>query len=158
MTMEMRELLSQVALDSSEHVSGSFTLKWLEPMVLVTPLPPKWEDLTRLVDTSSQVSVTDDAEMEDPSLEEIPATSQIPWHANSSLSPTTGTCADIQSFYHPQSISPSARVCPHCSFPSAPTASRPFPRPKQWHHLPDPVGPLHHMRPHPRLLPRNPLV
>ena len=50
-------------------------------MVLVTPLPPKWEDLTKLVDTSSQVSAPDDTEMEDPSLEEIPTTS----------SPTTGT-------------------------------------------------------------------
>ena len=44
-------------------------------MVLVTPLPPKQEDLARLVDTSSQVSTPDDVEMEDPSLEEIPTTS-----------------------------------------------------------------------------------
>ena len=44
-------------------------------MVLVTPLPPKWEDLARPVDTLSQVSAPDDAEMEDPSLEEIPTTS-----------------------------------------------------------------------------------
>ena len=43
-------------------------------MVLVTPLPPKWEDLAKLVDTSSQVSTPDDTEMEDPSLE-IPTTS-----------------------------------------------------------------------------------
>ena len=47
----------------------------LEPMVLVTPLPPKWQDLAKLVDTSSQVSTPDDAEMEDLSLEDIPATS-----------------------------------------------------------------------------------
>ena len=46
-------------------------------MVLVTPLPPKWENLTKPVDTSSQVSAPDDAEMEDPSLEEIPVTSSL---------------------------------------------------------------------------------
>ena len=75
MTREVRELLSQAALDTSGHVSGSSTPKRLQPMVLITPLPPKWEDLAKLVDTSSQVSTPDDAEMEDPSLEEIPATS-----------------------------------------------------------------------------------
>ena len=74
MTMEVREPLCQVALDTSGHASGSSTPKRLEPMVLVTPLPPKWEDLTKLVDTSSQVSASDDAEMEDPS-QEIPTTS-----------------------------------------------------------------------------------
>ena len=75
MTMELRELLSWAALDTSEQASGSSTLKQLEPMVLVTPLSPKWEDLVRLVDTSSQVSALDDAEIEDSSLKEIPATS-----------------------------------------------------------------------------------
>ena len=40
-------------------------------MVLVTPLPTKPEDFSQSVDTSSQVS----AEMEDASLEEIPAAS-----------------------------------------------------------------------------------
>ena len=77
MTMEMRELLSWVALDTSGPASGSSTPKRLEPMALVTPLPPKWEDLTRLVDTSSQVSAPDNAEMENPSLEEIPTTSSL---------------------------------------------------------------------------------
>ena len=75
MTIKVRELLSWAALDTSGHASGSSTPKRLEPMVLVIPLPHKWEDLTRLVDTSSQVSAPDDAEMEDPSLEEIPTTS-----------------------------------------------------------------------------------
>ena len=75
MTMEVREPLSQVALDTSRHASGSSTPKGLEPMVLVTPLPPKLEDLAKLVDTSSQVSAPDDSEIEDPSLEEIPAIS-----------------------------------------------------------------------------------
>ena len=40
MTTEVRELLSQVVLDTSGHASGSSTPKRLEPMVLVTPLPP----------------------------------------------------------------------------------------------------------------------
>ena len=44
-------------------------------MVLVTPLPTKLEDFPLPVDTSSQVSTPDDAEMGDASLEEIPATS-----------------------------------------------------------------------------------
>ena len=44
-------------------------------MVLVTPLPTKPEDFPKPVDMSSQVSALDDAEMEDASLEEIPAPS-----------------------------------------------------------------------------------
>ena len=55
MTTEVRELLSQVVLDTSGHASGSTTPKRLEPMVLVTPLPPKPEDFSKLVDTPSQV-------------------------------------------------------------------------------------------------------
>ena len=66
MTMEVRELLSNVALETYGHASGSSTPKRLEPVVLVTPLPPKWEDLSKPVDTSSQVSTADDAEMEIP--------------------------------------------------------------------------------------------
>ena len=44
-------------------------------MVLVTPLPTKLEDFPQPVDTTSQVSTPDDAEMEDTSLEEIPTVS-----------------------------------------------------------------------------------
>ena len=72
MTMEVRELLSQVGLDTSEHASGSSTPKRQEPVVLVTPLPIKPEDFPKAVDMSSQVSALKDAEMEDASLEEIP--------------------------------------------------------------------------------------
>ena len=75
MNTEVMELLSQATLDTSGHTSVSSTPKRLEPLVLVTPLPPKWEDLAKPVDMSSQVSAPDDAEMEDGSLEEIPATS-----------------------------------------------------------------------------------
>ena len=71
MTMEVRELLSQVGLDMSEHASGSSTPKRWELVVLVTPFPTKLEDFPKPVDMSSQVSAPDDAEMEDTSLEEI---------------------------------------------------------------------------------------
>ena len=75
MTMEVRELLSQAGLDMSGYISGNFTPKRLECVVLVTPPPTKPEDFPWPVDTSSQVSTLDDAEMGDTSLEEIPATS-----------------------------------------------------------------------------------
>ena len=73
MTMEVRELLSQVILDMSGHVSGNLTPKRPNPMVVLTPPPHKLRDLSRLVDTSSQVSIPDDAEMVEASLEEIPS-------------------------------------------------------------------------------------
>ena len=44
-------------------------------MVLVMPVPTKPEDFPWPVDTSSQLSIPNDAEMEDASLEEIPAPS-----------------------------------------------------------------------------------
>ena len=69
MTIEVRELLSQVVLVTSGDASASCTPKRLEPVVLVIPLPPK------PVDTSSQVSTPDDTEMEEASLEEIPTAS-----------------------------------------------------------------------------------
>ena len=75
MTMEVRELLSQVGLDMSGHASENSTPKRLEPVALVTPLPTKPEDFPKPVDTSCQVSTPDDTEMEDDSLEEIPTAS-----------------------------------------------------------------------------------
>ena len=75
MTMEVRELLSQAVLDTSRHASGNSTPKHLDPMVLITPSPTKPGDFPRPVETSSQVSTPDDAEMGDISLEEIPASS-----------------------------------------------------------------------------------
>ena len=53
MTMEVKELLSQVGLDISEHASGSSTPKRWEPIVLITPLPNKPEDFPKPVDMSS---------------------------------------------------------------------------------------------------------
>ena len=75
MTTEVRELLSWAAVDTSRHVSGSSAPKRWEPMLLVTPLATKLEDFPKPVDTSSQVSALNNAEMEDVSLEEIPAPS-----------------------------------------------------------------------------------
>ena len=69
--MEVRELLSQVGLNTSGHASGNSTPKRLEPVVLVTPLPTEPEVFPWPVDTSYQVSTPDDTEMEDVSLEEI---------------------------------------------------------------------------------------
>ena len=45
MTTEVRELLSQVVLYTSGNTSRSSTPKRLQPMVLVTPLPPKLVDI-----------------------------------------------------------------------------------------------------------------
>ena len=72
MTMEVRELLSWVVLDMSGHASVSSTPKRLNPMVVLTPLPHKLRDLSGPVDTSSQVSAPNDAEMGEAFLEENP--------------------------------------------------------------------------------------
>ena len=53
MTMEVRNLLSQVILDTSGHGSGDSTPKRPNPVVVLTPLPHKQKDLPKLVDTSS---------------------------------------------------------------------------------------------------------
>ena len=72
MTMEVRELLSWVVLDTSGHAAGNSTPKRLNPVVVLTPLPHKLEDLSSPVDTSSQVSALDDDEIGEPPLGEIP--------------------------------------------------------------------------------------
>ena len=91
MTMEVRELLSQVGLDMSGHASGNSTPKRIEPIVLVTPLPTKLEDFPWPVDTSSQVSAPDNADMEDASLEEIPTVSPP---TAETAGPNSGTPSD----------------------------------------------------------------
>ena len=73
MTMEVSELLSQAFLDISGLASGSSIPKRPGSMALATPLPLKPEDSAKPVDTSSQVSAPDNAEMDDPTLEEIHA-------------------------------------------------------------------------------------
>ena len=70
MTMEVSELLSWAALNTSDIASGSSTPKRPGSLALATPLPLKPEDSTRL-DTSSQVRTPKDAEMDNPTLEEI---------------------------------------------------------------------------------------
>ena len=74
MTTEVRDLLSWVVLETSGQVLGGSTPKKLEPMVLVTPLPPKPEDFLKPVDTSSQTGTLDEGELDDPTLEEVFAT------------------------------------------------------------------------------------
>ena len=71
MTMEVSELLSWAVQDTPGPVSGSSTPKRPGSPALVAMLPLKQEDPTKLVDTSSQVSTPDDAEMNNPTLEEI---------------------------------------------------------------------------------------
>ena len=73
MTMEVWDLLSQVVSDTSRKVLGDSTLKRLEPMPLVTPLPPKPEDFPKPVDTSSQVGTLDEGNLDNP-IPEVPPT------------------------------------------------------------------------------------
>ena len=78
MTMEVSKLLSQAVLDNSGLASRSSTPKRPGPLLLATPLPLKPEDSAKPVDTFSQVSIPDDAEMDDPTLEEINASPSHP--------------------------------------------------------------------------------
>ena len=71
MTMEVTELLSRAVLDTPGPVSGSSTPKRPGSLALVVVLLLKPGDPAKLVDTSSQVSAPEDAEMDDPKLEEI---------------------------------------------------------------------------------------
>ena len=85
MTMEVSKLLSQAVWDTSGLASRSSTLKRPGSLALATPLSLKPEDSTKPVDTSSQVSIQDDAEMDDATLEEINAS---PSHPVKTLGPT----------------------------------------------------------------------
>ena len=78
MTMEVSELLSWVALDTSGHASGSSDPKRLESLALAISLSLKLEDSTKLVDTSSQVSIPNDMDIDNPTLEEINASPSHP--------------------------------------------------------------------------------
>ena len=71
MTMEVSELLSWAALDTSGIGSGSSTPKGLGSLAMATLLPLKSEDFANLVDTSSKVSDPEDVEMDYPTLEKI---------------------------------------------------------------------------------------
>ena len=73
-TMEVRNLLFQAILDMSGHVPGNSAPKRPNPVVVFTTLPPKLRNLSEPVDTSSQVSTPDDAEMVEASLEDFPTT------------------------------------------------------------------------------------
>ena len=78
MTMEVSKLLSWAVLYTSGLASGSPTPKRPGSLALATPLPLKPEDSIKPVDTSSQVSIPDDAEMDDSTLEGIQASPSPP--------------------------------------------------------------------------------
>ena len=78
MTMEVSELLSWAVLDNSGLALGSSTPKRPGSLALATPLPLKPEDSTKPVNTSFQVSIPDDADMDDPTPEEIHASPSPP--------------------------------------------------------------------------------
>ena len=78
MTMGVSELLSQAVLDTSGLASRSSTPKRPESLVSATPLPLKLGDFTKPVDTSSEVSIPDYSEMDDPTIEEIHASPSLP--------------------------------------------------------------------------------
>ena len=67
-TKEVRDLLSQVILETSGHGSKSSTLRRPHPVVILMPPSHHPKELLQPVDTSSQAS----AEMEEASLEGIP--------------------------------------------------------------------------------------
>ena len=75
MTMEVSELLSQAALDTSSQALGSSTPKGLASTALRAPPSLGLEDPAKQVDTSSQMSlqasIPDNAELDNPTLEEI---------------------------------------------------------------------------------------
>ena len=86
-TKEVREFLSQAVLDTYGHASANATLKRLNPVDVLIPLPHKL-GLSSPVDTSSQVSALDDTEMGEASLEEIPT---IPLPIAETPGPRSGT-------------------------------------------------------------------
>ena len=68
MTLEVRNLLSQVILDMSSHGSKNSTPRRPDPVIILMPPPHKSKELLQPVDTSSQAS----AEMAEESLGGIP--------------------------------------------------------------------------------------
>ena len=75
MTMEVSELLSQVALDTSSQALWCSIPKRQVSLALGAPPPLMLESSAKLVETSSQVSlqasIPDDAKLDDLTLEEI---------------------------------------------------------------------------------------
>ena len=78
MTLEVSKLLSQAVLDTSALASGSSTPRRPGSLPLAITLPLKLEDSAKPVDTSSQVSIPDDVEMDDHTLEDIHASPSPP--------------------------------------------------------------------------------
>ena len=78
MTMEVSELLSQAVLDTLGLESRSSTPKSPGSQALAAMLPLKPDDSAQPVETSSQVSTPENAEMDDPTVEEIQASPPPP--------------------------------------------------------------------------------
>ena len=76
--MEVSKFLSQVVLDTSGVASRNSSPKRSESLALATPLLLRPEDSAKPMDSSSQVSIPDDMEMYDPTLEEIHASASHP--------------------------------------------------------------------------------
>ena len=74
MTMEVRNLLTQVMLDTSGHRPGDSTPRRPNPVVILTPPPYKQKDCPKPLGTSSQTSTQEDAKMAEASLEGVPNT------------------------------------------------------------------------------------
>ena len=89
MTMEVRNLLSQVVLETSGCGSENLTPRRPTPVVVPMPLPQKSKELLQPVDTSSQVI----AEMAEVSLVGIPTSISPIAMASSprSITPPVGT-------------------------------------------------------------------
>ena len=69
MTLEVGNLLSQAMLDMPGPGSRNSTLRRPNPVVILTPPPHKPKELLHPVDTSSQASTQEEAEMAEASLE-----------------------------------------------------------------------------------------
>ena len=78
MTMEVSELLSWVALDTCSQALGGSILKRPVSLALASSLALKLDNSTKSVDTSSQVSIPDEEEVDDPTLEDIHASPSHP--------------------------------------------------------------------------------
>ena len=78
MTMKVSKLLSQAALDTSGQALGDSTPKRPVSLALASSPTLKLDDFPKPVDTSSQVSIPDEEEVDDPMLEDIHASPSHP--------------------------------------------------------------------------------
>ena len=97
MTMEVGNLLSQVLLDVPSPRSKNSTLRRPNPVVILTPPLHKPKELLQPVDTSSQASNQEEAEMAEAFLEGVPTTiSPIATTTRSETITTPADAAEVQ--------------------------------------------------------------